>query len=273
MGYSLVWVAHALLNQTNSKWTWVAHANLGQTITNGLGMLFSLGCSSCFGSKQYKKNMGCLYQFGSNQYKWTWVALQHGYLKLFWLKTIQKEHGLLFSVGCSSYFGSNQYKFSMGCSSVWVTHAYLGKTSTNGHGLLFSVGYSCPFGSNQHKWTWVALQCGLLMPILVKPAQMDMGCSSVRVAHAYLGQTSMNGYVMGCSAVWVTHAILVQNHTKVHGLLFSVGYSYPFGSKQYQKDMGCSSVWVAQAFLGQTITKRMWVALQCRLLMSKYTFM
>ena len=140
-----------------------------------------------------------------------------------------------------------------GLGSVRLGSCSLGQPLWKLHGLLFSVGCSYNFGTNPYK--------------------KNIGCSSVRVAHAYLGQTSMNGYVMGCSAVWVTHAILVQNHTKVHGLLFSVGYSYPFGSKQYQKDMGCSSVWVAQVFLGQTITKRMWVALQCRLLMSKFTFM
>ena len=88
MGYSLVWVAHALLNQTNSKWTWVAHANLGQTSTNGLGMLFSLGCSSCFGSKQYKKNMGCFS---------VWVA----YTNLG--QTSTNGHGLLLDMRFLSY--------------------------------------------------------------------------------------------------------------------------------------------------------------------------
>ena len=175
MGYSLVWVAHARLNQTNSKWTWVAHANLGQTSTNGLGMLFSLGCSSCFGSKQYKKNMGCSSVWvaqavlGQTITKRMWVALQCGLLILFWVQPVQILNGLLFSVGCSYYLGSKPYQKDMGCSSVWVTHAHLGQTSTNGHWLLFSVGYSCLFWSNQHKWTWVALQCRLLMPIWVKP--------------------------------------------------------------------------------------------------------
>ena len=91
-------------------------------------------------------------------------------------------------MGCSSYFGSNQYKFSMGCSSVWVTHAYLGQTSTNGHGLLFSVGYSCPFGSNQYKWHVLLFSLGYSCHFGSKSYQKDMGCSSVWVAHAHLGQ-------------------------------------------------------------------------------------
>ena len=159
----------------------------------------------------------------------------------------------------------------MGCSSVWVTHGTLGQTCTNGCGLL-SVGYSYCFELKYYQEdigcssVWVA-------HFRSKPYQEDMGCSSVWVAHAHLGQnntkktwvTLQYGLLMpfwfkpvwtdmGCSSVWVIHAILVQNHikmtwvalqcgllmpfwvktiSKVHRLLFSVGCSCPFCSKQY----------------------------------------
>ena len=159
MGCSSVWVTHAILSQNHIKWTWVAlhHGLLKlfwvKPIQKGCGLLFIVGCSC---------------HFGSNQYKWTWVALQCGLLMPFWVQPIQMD---------------------MGCSLVWVAHAILGPICTNEHGLLFSVGYSCNLGSNQLKWTWVALQCGLLIQFWVKPVQMDMGCSSVWVAHAILGYT------------------------------------------------------------------------------------
>ena len=67
------------------------------------------------------------------------------------------------------------------------------------------------------------------MPFWVKPIQMGMGCSLVRVAHAILVQTSSNG----------------------HGLLFSVGCSYQYTHKSKDTEptlidrllgllMGCS---------------------------------
>ena len=150
-------------------------------------------------------------------------------------------------MGYSYHFRSKPYQKDLGCCSVWVAHAYLGQTSMNGHGLLFSLGYSC------HFWS--------------KPYLKDMGCSSVWVAHAHLGQTSMNGHGLLFSLDYSFHF-----GSKGYWLLFSVGCSCPFGSKQYEKDIGCSSVQVAQAVWGQTITKRIWVALQCGLLMSKCTF-
>ena len=123
---------------------------------------------------------------GQNHIKRIWVALQCGLLMPILFKTILK---------------------GMGYSSVWVAYAILGQSSMNRHGLLFSLGYSCHLGQtrmNGHiKRTWVALQCGLLMPIWVK-------------------------------------TIL-----KRHGLLFSMGCSSCFGSNYYKKDVGCSSVWVA----------------------------
>ena len=131
-------------------------------------------------------SVGCSCQFGSNQYKWTWVAFQLGLLKLFWFKTIQKEHGLLIPIWVKPV------QMDMGCSSAWVSEAVLVK--------------------NISKRTWVALQCGLLILFWVQPVQI------------------------------------------LNGLLFSVGCSYYLGSKPYQKDMGCSSVWVTHAHLDQTST-------------------
>ena len=91
------------------------------------------------------------------------------------------NQGLL--IICENKFAHDLVQMDIGCSSVWVTHAILGQ--------------------NYIKRTWVALQCGLLMPIWVK-------------------------------------TIL-----KRHGLLFSMGCSSCFGSNYYKKDVGCSSVWVA----------------------------
>ena len=160
MGCSSVWVAHSHLGCSSVGAThsilgqkamgcssvWVAHAYLGQTSMNGHELLFSLGYSFHFWSKGQGVlfSVGCSCPFGSNQYEWTWVAFQYGLLKPFWVKIISKGHGLLFSVGCSCPFGSNQYEWT------WVTHTILDQTHI--------------------KRTWVALQCGLLMPIWVKLA-------------------------------------------------------------------------------------------------------
>ena len=87
-----------------------------------------------------------------------------------------------------------------------------------------------------------------------------MGCSSCFGSNQYKKD-------VGCSSLWVAHAILGQTSTNRHELLFSLGYSCHFESKPYQMDMGCSSSWVTQAVLGQTNpTKRMWVTLHCGLL-------
>ena len=119
-------------------------------------------------------------------------------------QTITKGHGLLFSVGFSCHFGSNHYK------RAWVAHVILGQTSSNSHGLLFSVCCSCYFGSNHYKWALVTLYSGLLMPFWLKPVQK------------------------GGSLVWVTHVNLGQCYSNRNGLLFSVGWSYHFGSKHYK---------------------------------------
>ena len=59
MGCSLVWVAHVILGQLaqidmGCSLMWVAHVILGQTITNGHGLLFSVGCS-------YQNTLLCKY--------------------------------------------------------------------------------------------------------------------------------------------------------------------------------------------------------------------
>ena len=103
-------------------------------------------------------------------YKWTLVALQFGLLMPFWVKTISKGHGLLFSVGCSCPFGSKHYQKDMGCSSAWVAQAVLGQTITNsiGCGLLFSMGCSCQ-NTLLYQYTEPTLIAGLL--------RLLMGCS------------------------------------------------------------------------------------------------
>ena len=283
-------------------------------IQNGHGLLFSVtvGCSCTFWVKPVQMDMGCSSAWVSeavlvkNISKRTWVALQCGLLILFWVQPVQILNGLLFSVGCSYYLGSKPYQKDMGCSSVWVTHAHLDQTSTNWHGLLFSVGYSCLFGSNQYKWTWVALQCGLLMPIWVKPEQIawvalqfgllmpfwvkiiskghgllfSVGCSCPfgsnqhkRTWVALQCGLLMPIWVkpaqmdMGCSSVWVTHAYFGQTSTNGHGLLFSAGCSCLFGSNQYE--------WICHGLLcslgyschfGSKSYQSSWVALQCGLL-------
>ena len=137
----------------------------------------------------------------------------------------------------------------MGCSPVWVTHASLGQ--------------------NHIKMTWVAHQCGLLMPFWVKTISKvhrllmpisfktilkGMGYSSVWVAYAILGQSSMNRHGLLFSLGYSCH--LGQTRMNGHGLLFSLGCSCHFGPKPYQKDMGCSSVWVAHAHFVQNNIKR-----------------
>ena len=80
---------------------WVAHAILDQTIANGDGLLMT------FWVKLVQMDMGCSLVWvahailGQNCTKRTWVALQYGLLKLFWVKLLQKGCGLLFSMGCS----------------------------------------------------------------------------------------------------------------------------------------------------------------------------
>ena len=54
------------------------------------------------------------------------------------------------------------------------------------------------------------------MAFWAKPLQIGMGCSSVWVAHAILGQTIANSLGLLFS---VAHAILGQTITNMHGLL------------------------------------------------------
>ena len=161
------------------------------------------------------------------------ITNHHGFLMPFWIKPVQMD---------------------IGCSLVWVAHCILVQSITNRHGLLFSVGCSCHFGSNQFKWTWVALQCGLLLLFVVKPLQMGMGCSLVWVAHAILGQTSSNGHGLLFSVSCSCH--FGSNHYKWVWVALQYGLLMPFWVKPVQMDMGCSLVWVAHAIWGQTITNR-----------------
>ena len=154
MGCSSVWVAHPILGPTSTNSQWVA-LQCGllilfrvKAISKGHGLLFSVGYSC---------------PFGSNQHKLTWVALQCGLLMPIWVKPVQMD---------------------MGCSSVWVTHAHLGQTRTNSMGCSSVWVTHAILGQNHIKRTWVALQCGLLMPIWVKTLSkrhgllFSVGCSS-----------------------------------------------------------------------------------------------
>ena len=81
-------------------------------------------------------------------------------------------------ISCENKIAHDLVQMDIGCSSVWVTHAILGQNYIKRTwvalqcGLLIPIWVALQLGLLIPFWVkrpWVALQFGLLMPIWVKP--------------------------------------------------------------------------------------------------------